>query len=427
MIGWLIIPFFVAMFAGVPIAFSLALGVMLFLFISSQVPLEIVAQQLYQASASFPLMAIPFFLLAGDLMDRTGITSRIIRFVTVLIGRVHGGLAQVMILTGTIFAGLSGSGSADTAALTKVMAPGMEKEGYDIDFCAGLAAAVGVLGPIIPPSIVMIVYGSMMNLSVGALFMAGILPGLMIGIGMMVMAYFLSKKRNYPRREEPFTWGELASGFKDASLALLMPIIILYGIRGGVFTPTEGGAIAVLYALILGVLVYRTLTISDFVHALVASGMTAAVIMLIVATANAFGWLMALNSVPQMMGSFLLDFAHNKYILLLLINVLLIFMGMIMETNAIILLLAPILAPVAVSMGIDPIHFALVVVVNLCIGLATPPVGLNLFVSASATGISMERVTKAAIPFVLVELTVLVLITYLPEIVLVVPRALGML
>ena len=427
MIGWLIIPFFVAMFAGVPIAFSLALGVMLFLFISSQVPLEIVAQQLYQASASFPLMAIPFFLLAGDLMDRTGITSRIIRFVTVLIGRVHGGLAQVMILTGTIFAGLSGSGSADTAALTKVMAPGMEKEGYDIDFCAGLAAAVGVLGPIIPPSIVMIVYGSMMNLSVGALFMAGILPGLMIGIGMMVMAYFLSKKRNYPRREEPFTWGELASGFKDASLALLMPIIILYGIRGGVFTPTEGGAIAVLYALILGVLVYRTLTISDFVHALVASGMTAAVIMLIVATANAFGWLMALNSVPQMMGSFLLDFAHNKYILLLLINVLLIFMGMIMETNAIILLLAPILAPVAVSMGIDPIHFALVVVVNLCIGLATPPVGLNLFVSASATGISMERVTKAALPFVLVELIVLVLITYLPEIVLVVPRALGML
>ena len=426
MIGWLIIPFFLAMFAGVPISFSLALGTMLFLFVSSQVPMEIVAQQLYQASASFPLMAIPFFLLAGDLMDRTGITSRIIKFVTVLVGRVHGGLGQVMVLTGTIFAGLSGSGSADTAALTKVMAPGMAKEGYDIDFCAGLAAAVGVIGPIIPPSIVMIVYGSMMNLSVGALFMAGILPGIMIGGGLMAMAYYISKKRNYPRREDPFTWGELASGFKDAALALLMPVIILYGIRGGVFTPTEGGAIAVLYALILGIFVYRTLTFSSFVHSLVSSGMTAAVIMLIVATANAFGWLMALNSVPQMMGNFLLEFAHNKYVLLMLINVLLIFMGMIMETNAIILLLAPILAPVAVGMGIDPIHFALVVVVNLCIGLATPPVGLNLFVSASATGISMERVTRAAIPFVMVELTVLLLVTYLPEIVLVLPRSLGM-
>ena len=205
-----------------------------------------------------------------------------------------------------------------------------------------------------------------------------------------------------------------------------MPVIILYGIRGGVFTPTEGGAIAVLYALILGIFVYRTLTFSSFVHSLVSSGMTAAVIMLIVATANAFGWLMALNSVPQMMGNFLLEFAHNKYVLLMLINVLLIFMGMIMETNAIILLLAPILAPVAVGMGIDPIHFALVVVVNLCIGLATPPVGLNLFVSASATGISMERVTRAAIPFVMVELTVLLLVTYLPEIVLVLPRSLGM-
>lgn len=426
MILWLILPFFVALFAGIPISFSLATGVVGFLVIQDRLPMEILAQQLYQASASFPLMAIPFFLLAGDLMNRTGITGRLISFVVLLVGRMHGGLGQVMILTGTIFAGLSGSGAADTAALSKVLVPGMVKEGYGRDFGAALAAAVGVLGPIIPPSIVMIVYGSMMNLSVGALFIAGIVPGLLIAVSLMVTVYFVSKKAGYPRREDPFSWGALLRGAKDASLALLMPVIILWGIRGGVFTPTEGGAVAVLYALFLGVCVYHTLTLKGFMEALVASGVSAAVIMLIVAAANPFGWLLALNKVPQAAAGIMLDFTQNKYMLLFIINILLLFMGMIMETNAIVLLLAPILAPIAVKMGVDPLHFALIMITNLCIGLATPPVGVNLFVAAGATGSTLEKISRAVLPFVLVEIGVLLVITYIPEIVMFLPRVMSM-
>ena len=426
MIAWLLIPFAVALLGGVPISFSLACGVMLYLFMDSRIPFEMLVQQMYQASASFPLMAIPFFLLAGDLMDRTGITTRLIRFVTVLVGRIHGGLGQVMILAGTIFAGLSGSGAADTAALTKVMVPGMVKEGYKAEFGAALAAAVGVLGPIIPPSIVMIVYGSMMNLSVGAMFMAGIMPGLLIALGLMITTYVMARRHHFPRREDPFTWREFFGGLKDASLALLMPVIILYGIRGGVFTPTEGGAIASLYALLLGGLVYRTLTWQSLLRSLLASAVTTAVIMLIVAAANPFGWLLALNRVPQLVSEGLLSLTQNKYAILFFINILLLFMGMIMETNAIVLLLAPILAPIAIKVGIHPLHFALVMVTNLCIGLATPPVGLNLFVGASSAGVSMEQVTRNVLPFLGVELLVLALISYVPEIVLSVPRMMGM-
>lgn len=426
MILWLVLPFFVALVAGIPISFSLATGSLCYLLVQDRLPMEILAQQFYQASASFPLMAIPFFLLAGDLMNRTGITRRLIHFVVLLVGRLHGGLGQVMILTGTIFAGLSGSGAADSAALSKVLVPGMVEEGYDRDFGAALAAAVGVLGPIIPPSIVMIVYGSMMNVSVGALFIAGIIPGLLIALSLMVMVYFVSKHKKFPRRQTPFSVLALLKGLKDASLALLMPIIILYGIRGGVFTPTEGGAIAVIYALFLGVLVYRTLTLKDFWEALVASSVSAAVIMLIVAAANLFGWILALNRVPQLVAELILQFTQNKYLFLLLINLILLFMGMIMETNAIVLLLAPILAPIALKLGVNPLHFALVMVTNLCIGLATPPVGVNLFVAAAASGTTLERISRAVMPFVAVEILVLLVITYFPAITMFLPQYMGM-
>ena len=335
-------------------------------------------------------------------------------------------LVPLMIIAGTIFAGLSGSGAADTAALSKVLVPGMTKEGYKAEFGAALAAAVGVLGPIIPPSIVMIVYGSMMNLSVGAMFIAGVVPGLLIALGLMIATYVISRRQNFPRREEAFTWSAFFNGLKDASLALLMPVIILYGIRGGVFTPTEGGAIASLYALFLGFVVYRSLTLRDLVKALLASGVTTAVIMLIVAAANPFGWLLALNRIPLLISENLLALTQNKYAILFLINVLLLVLGMLMETNAIVLLLAPILAPIAVKVGIDPLHFAIVMITNLCIGLATPPVGLNLFVGASSAGVSIERITRAVLPFVAVELLVLLLISYIPALVLFVPQAMGM-
>ncbi|GAB6154624.1 hypothetical protein JCM17380_33740 [Desulfosporosinus burensis] len=427
MVSWLIVPFAVALIGGVPISFSLILGTVTFLLIGAKgESLDILAQQMYQSAASFPLMAIVFFLLAGDLMDRAGITSRIIKFLSIIVGRVRGGLSQVMVLSGTILAGLSGSGAADTAALAKVLVPSMKEEGYDVEFSAALAAAVGVLGPIIPPSIVMIVYGSLMNVSVGALFMAGIIPGLLLAVGLMGTAYVISRKKNYPKREGPFSWQEFFNGLKDSSLALFMPFIILFGIRGGIFTPTEGGAIAVLYALVLGFFVYRSLSLKDLFEASLSSGVMAAVIMLIVAAANPFSWLLSLHQIPQQVAGIMLSITDNKYLILFLINILLLIMGMLMETNAIVLLLAPILAPIAVKIGVDPLHFGVIMVINLCIGLATPPVGLNLFVAAPIARISLETINKAIFPFVMVEISILFLITYFPQIVLYVPRALGM-
>lgn len=425
MIAWLIIPFALALIGGVPISFSLALGAVIFLLAAGSVSLDVLAQQMYQASASFPLMAIPFFLLAGDLMERTGITSRLMNFIKIFAGRVTGGLSQVMIISGTILSGLSGSGAADTAAMTKVLVPSMKREGYDVSYSAALAAATGVLGPIIPPSIVMIVYGSMMNVSVGALFVAGLIPGLIMGLGLMVTAYYISVRRKYPRIEEPFSWGEFVAGLKDASLALIMPLLIIFGIRGGIFTPTEGGAVAVLYALVIGIFVYRTLHMKDLIQALLSSGVMAAMIMLIVAAANPFGWLLTLNQVPQQAAGLMLGITENKYTILFFINILLLIMGMLMETTAIVLLLAPILAPIAIKVGVDPLHFAMVMIINLSIGLATPPVGINLFVAAPVAGISLEKISRAVWPFVLVEVAVLFLFTYIPEIIMFLPRVIG--
>ena len=426
MIAWLIVPFAIALIGGVPISFSLILGVVLFLKMANTLPLDILAQQMYQAAASFPLMAIPFFLLAGELMEKTGLTERLIKFLVIVVGRFTGGLAQVVVLAGTIFAGLTGSGTADTAALAKILVPGMEEEGYEVDFSAALTAAVGILGPIMPPSIVMIVYGSLVNVSVGKLFMAGIAPAILIAIGLMLISYIISVKRKYPKREGPFSWGEFFIGLKDASLALVMPIIILVGIRGGVFTPTEGGAVAVAYALFLGFFIYRTLDFKILIKSLIDAGIMTSVIMLIVAGANPFGWILSLNRIPEQVSTLMLSITSSKIGILFLINILLLIMGMFMETNAIVLLLAPILVPVALRIGVDPVHFGLIMVVNLCIGLATPPVGLNLYVAASISGISFERVTRAVIPFVLVEVGILLLITYIPEIILVPLQIFGM-
>ena len=418
---WLFLPFLIGLIAGVPISIALAIGAIFFL-LQSPLPLQVFTLQMFQSTSSFPLMAIPFFILAGDLMSRTGVTERLMTFAKIIVGRIRGGLSQVMIGTGTIFAGLSGSAVADTAATAKVLGPDMVKQGYQRDYVASLSACCGVLGPVIPPSTMMIIYGATMNVSIGALFVGGILPGLLIAGLLMITAYIIAVRKDHPRGTSSFSFLILFKGFKDAALALLMPLIIIFGIRGGIFTPTEGGAIAVFYSLFLGVLVYRSLSLKDLIDSLISSGITAAIIMLIVASSKPFGWILSIEKIPQLMAQIVTGISTDPLLILLVINLFLLLVGMFMETAAIIVLLGPILAPIAVSVGIDPVHFGVLMVVNLTIGMATPPVGVNLFVAAGIMGTTLERITKSILPLLGAMLVALVLITYIPQIVLWLPN-----
>jgi C4-dicarboxylate transporter DctM subunit len=414
-IAWLFIPFGIALIIGVPISFSMILGVICFTIADGSLPIEVLTHQIFQTASSFPMMAIPFFVLAGDLMDRAGISMRLMTFTKALFGRFRGGQAQVMVGTEIIFSGLSGSAVADTVAMLKIFGPSMEKEGYPKDYIAALGAACGVLGPIIPPSIIMIVYGATLNVSVGALFIGGIIPGIVMAGFIMGLNYYYALKFNFPRSTAQFTMPLLLSGLKDASLALLVPLIIIFGIRGGVFTPTEGGAITVGYSLILGVLVYRTLKLKDITACLIQSGIIAAVILLIIAASNPFGWVMTKYQIPQMFAQTILEISKNKWAVIIAINVLLLLAGMVMEGAAIILLLGPMIAPVAYSVGWTPLHFAMIVIVNISIGMITPPVGVNLFAAVPVAKTTMARICVAIVPFIAVELASLALVILIPE------------
>ncbi|MHB8916734.1 MAG: TRAP transporter large permease [Desulfocucumaceae bacterium] len=419
---WLFIPFAVALIIGVPISFCLALGVIIFISVTAALPIDVLTMQMFQSASSFPMMAIPFFILAGDLMERAGISRRLMDFVRIIFGRFRGGQAQVMVGTEVIFSGLSGSAVADTAAMLKIVGPSMEKSGYPKDYVAALAAACGVLGPIIPPSIIMIVYGATLNVSVGALFVGGILPGILIAGSLVGLNYYYAIKHKYPRSEDKISAKILLIGLKDASLALIIPIIIIFGIRGGVFTPTEGGAVAAAYSLFLGIFVYRTLKIKDIADSALVSGVTSAVILLIIAASNPFGWVMSVNMIPQQFAQFILAFSTDKFVIITLINILLLLAGALMEGAAIILLLGPILAPIAVKIGMDPVHFAMMVIVNISIGMITPPVGVNLFAAVPIAKTTMTRISRAILPFIVVELVALAIIVLFPQITLWLPN-----
>lgn len=423
-IAWLFIPFGIGLIIGVPISFSMILGVIGFMIADGNLPLEVLAHQIFQTASSFPMMAIPFFILAGDLMDRAGISLRLMNFTKAIFGRFRGGQAQVMVGTECIFSGLSGSAVADTVAMLKIFAPSMEKEGYPKDYIAALGAACGVLGPIIPPSIIMIVYGATLNVSVGALFIGGVIPGIVLAAFIMALNYYYAIKFNFPSSTEKLTLPLFLTGMKDASLALLVPFIIIFGIRGGVFTPTEGGAITVGYSLILGVFVYRTLKFKDITACLVQSGIIAAVILLIIAASNPFGWVMTKYQIPQMFAKTILEISNNKWMVIICINLLLLIAGSLMEGAAIILLLGPMMAPVAYSVGWNPLHFAMIVIVNISLGMITPPVGVNLFAAVPVAKTTMARICVAIVPFVFVELLALIVIILVPELTLWLPNIL---
>ncbi|MDD3689524.1 MAG: TRAP transporter large permease [Synergistaceae bacterium] len=415
--------FLVCFFMGIPLA--LVMGITgIVVLIAMGVPLELVAQRMFTGIDSFPLMAVPFFILAGDLMNRGGTTIRIIGFANSLVGHIRGGLAHACVVANMIFAGISGSSVADASAIGSIMIPSMEKSGYDLDFSAALNSVAATIGPIIPPSIIMVIYGVSVNVSVGGLFAAGFVPGILMGLALMIVVSRISKKKNYPM-SEGFSGKKVAVEFKSSVWALLAPIIILGGILGGVFTPTEAAAVAVIYSFFVGKFIFREIAWKDLPGILFQSGITTGAILLIISLANVFAWVIAANQIPVKLSSLFLSATSNPYIFLAIVNVLLLIVGMFMETGAAIILLAPILAPIAVKLGIHPLHFGFMMVLNLAIGMATPPVGVCLFVSCGITGLSLEKVSAAAMRFVIALLAILLIVTYVAPISLFLPKMLG--
>ncbi|MFA6507654.1 MAG: TRAP transporter large permease [Treponemataceae bacterium] len=414
-----------SMLVGIPIAFVLGSSALYYYIFIGHVPLDMIGQKLYSGCDSFVLLAIPFFIMAGELMNRAKITDALIEFSKILVGRIPGALAQVNVVASVFFAGITGSGVADTAALGSVLIPAMQKEGYPVEYAAGITVASSVIGPIIPPSIIMVIYAMTTGESVGALFAAGFIPGFAVALALMCLALYFAIRDNHPRRKEKLVLREVLATTKKAVIPLLCPVILVGGIFSGRFTPTEAASIACFYAMFAGVVLLRTLTFKDILQCFTKAAISASVILLIISMAALFGQVMAMERVPSTIANFILSTTNNKYIFLLLVNVFLLFMGMIMETGASVILLAPILLPIAVKLGIHPLHFALVMLVNLNIGLSTPPVGVCLFTAAPIAGISLERISRGAFPFIVADIVALLFITYIPELVLFFPRVMG--
>lgn len=421
MTATLFVTFVIFVLLGVPISFVLGIASLIALVFIGGYPLQVVVQRMFTAVDSFALMAIPFFMLAGGLMDKGGITKRIVDFANALVGFLRGGLAHIAIVSGVVLAGISGSAVADTAAIGAILVPEMTKRGYDRDFSAAMVAAAGIIGPIIPPSIPMILYGVVAQVSIGDLFMAGIIPGLLIGTGLMAVAYYVAVKRNYPT-EERLSNQERWRRFKDAIWALLMPLIIIVGIRGGIFTPTEGGVVASVYGLIVGMFVYKELKPRDLPKILGEAVISTASVSFLIATASLFSWILGSERIPQAIAAFFLSISTNKYVILFLINVLLLIVGMFLDVAPAIILLMPVLLPLVSSLGVDLVHFGLVVTLNLAIGLLTPPVGTALYVACNIAKVSLVDISKAVLRFIAVILVVLFLVTYVPGITMWVPH-----
>lgn len=397
---------------GVPVAFGIALtslGAILY----QGYPMALFGQRLFTSVDSFPLMAIPLFMLAGSLMGHGGITRRIINLALALVGNIRGSLAHVVTTSGVIMGGVSGSGVADVAALGSVMIPEMKKRNYDAGFSAALVASSGSLALILPPSIAIIIYGVSNQASIGDLFLAAIAPGILIGLGFALYSYVYAVRHGYPT-EGRVSGAEKWARFKEASWALMMPVIIIGGIRMGVFTPTEGGAVVAVYAFLVGLFVYKEFTLTDIPKICMEAAIATAVIAAIIAATSLFGWLLTNARLPQTIAGAILGLTENKILLLLLINLMLLVVGMFLDSGPAILLMTPILGPVAAHMGVDPVQFGLIMVINLTIGLLTPPVGTALYLASSISGVPVMKLSRAMLPFIGIMLAVLALVTYVP-------------
>ena len=412
---------------GTPVIFALLLGPGLSLLLDGELRyVPALLARFYNGIDSFPLLAVPFFILAGEIMNAGGITTSIVRFAQSLVGHVRGGLAQVNVLSSMIFAGISGSAVADASALGKMLIPAMEREGYPRPFASAVTAAAAVIGPVIPPSGIMVLYGFVMNVSVGALFAAGVVPGVIIGLGLMGTIRLLAKRYNLPAAKPRATWGERATAFRGAWLAMLLPVILLGGMLSGVFTATEAACVAVAYALFVTIFVTRNVRRRELFTIFKNTALQSGAILLLVGAAVTLGWLVTVSGLAKGIADAMLLITDDVSTLLFLVNVLLLIVGMFLDAGPAILILGPVLSPVFVGLGVDPVHFAIIMCVNLTIGLATPPMGLLLFVTASVAREKIENIVRAMLPFLAVEILVIFVITYFPSLVLTLPRALGL-
>lgn len=399
---------------GVPVAIALA-GASAIFILSGSVPPMVVAHRVINGVDSFPLLAVPFFILAGNLMNTAGITERIFNFALALVGWMRGGLGHVNVGASVIFAGMSGAAVADAGGLGAIEIKAMRDAGYDAGFSVGITAASSTIGPIIPPSLPMVIYGVVSGASIGQLFAAGFVPGLLMAVSLMLMIAYFARVRGF-KRDQPFVLSVLAMTFQRAFLSLLTPVIIIGGILSGAFTPTEAAIAACAYAMFLGAVVYRTLTLKRFLRVSFDTIETTAVVLFVVGAAAIFAWILTSNRVPEAAAALLLSVSDRPWVILLMINLVLLVVGCFMETVAAITILVPVLLPVAVEIGVDPVHFGVIMVLNLMLGLLTPPVGMVLYVLSRVSGVSFERCVVATAPFLIPLVACLLLTIFIPAI-----------
>jgi tripartite ATP-independent transporter DctM subunit len=421
MIGALLVSFLVFIVLGVPVAVALGGSSLLYVMLEDTTPHLVVVHRMMAGVDSFPLLAIPFFIMAGSLMNSAGITARIYDFALALVGWLKGGLGHVNVVGSVIFAGMSGTAVADAGGLGNIEIRAMRDHGYDVDFAVGITGASSTVGPIIPPSLPLVIYGVMANASIGQLFAAGLLPGLFMAGSMMAMVAWYAHTRGF-HRDAVFSWIVLGRTFKRAFLPLMTPVLLIGGMVSGAFTPTEAAIAATAYALVLGLFVYRTLTWRGLIRVSMETVETTAIVLLIVAGASIFGYVITTTKVTDEIADIVLSITSEPWAVLLLINLFLLVIGCFMETIAAITILVPVLLPLVTKIGVDPVHFGLIMVLNLMIGLLTPPVGMVLYILARVADISFERATKACAPFLIPLLFSLGVVTYWPEMVMFLPN-----
>lgn len=415
MAGVLFGSFAVFLFFTVPIGIAIGLAVLFTILYTGGMPVEFLMKELTNSVDSFPLLAVPYFIIAGEIMGKGGISKRLFNVADSMVGNKTGGIAMATIITCMFFAAISGSGPATVAAIGGIMIPAMVQKGYDKRFATAVVAAAGSIGVIIPPSIPMVIYGVSGSVSIGDMFIAGIVPGILVGIGLMIYSFIHSKKMGYTGTDHKTTVKGILTAIWDAKWALMIPMVILGGIYGGIFTPTEAAVVAVVFGLIVSVFVYKELKFKDLPQIFVDSGLTTATVLVIVGAATAFGRLLTIEQIPNQIAQAMLSLSSEPLIIMMLITLLLLIVGCFMDTIAAIIILTPILLPVATQIGYDPIHFGIIMIVNLSIGFITPPLGVNLFVGAGISGLSLEQLSKAIVPFFFAMVITLLLIIVVPQ------------